>query len=160
MESSSETRNLGTELNFIVRFRVRRMRKGSQHPWMQCLRRHLRHRLPCLTGEVRFSSIFPSLQLKERKKLLFFIESPEDDDLLSCLFAMTKEEEKQIMREIALKLLYITFEWPQRSRFVEISEKIWNCIDERSFRTLLDHFFEKKRAVFRYEKKGGWILVG
>ncbi|GBM20311.1 hypothetical protein AVEN_195869-1 [Araneus ventricosus] len=145
VEASGETDGLGMDLNYMVRFWVIRMRDGSRVPQTQDLRKFFSNLLHCLMAP-RLCSFFPSVRPEKRENYFFFIKLAEDDDCLSCLYAMTEEEQKLMAKRFPLKLLNIAMEWPLRSIFVETVEKMWNYIDARCFRDLMDLFFEKESA--------------
>ncbi|GBO22341.1 hypothetical protein AVEN_245015-1, partial [Araneus ventricosus] len=140
MKASGETGNLETTRDSMMHFWVKWMSDGSRIPWRQVAVEHFSPPAWCPVSQIaRLSSIFPSLRPEDRKKFLYSLQFKDSDDLLLCMYSVTKEEEKQILNWGAVNLLYIYLEWPLRSLFLETVEKLRNYIDELSFQCLLEH---------------------
>ncbi|GBM93956.1 hypothetical protein AVEN_106925-1, partial [Araneus ventricosus] len=142
MERSGETGNLETAHDSMMHFWVKWMSDGSRIPWRQVAAEYFATPARYSESQIaRLSSIFPSLRPEDRKKYLYSLQFRDLDDLLLCMYSVTKEEEKQILKWCAVNLLYIYLEWPLRSLFLETEEKLRNYIDELSFQCLLERIF-------------------
>ncbi|GBO01974.1 hypothetical protein AVEN_131815-1 [Araneus ventricosus] len=84
-----------------------------------------------------------SFHLRSRKKEEA-LKYADVDDYLRCLYATTKEQEDQILKNYPMKLLYAFMEWPMRNLFLETLENMWKYIGEIDFRTLMNSFLLSK----------------
>ncbi|CAL1262279.1 unnamed protein product [Larinioides sclopetarius] len=160
MEASGETENLETANNSMTRFWVRWLREGSRVPWLQAARLYLDpptnvyHHIPI------FSVFLPLLRPNERLKFFDTFRFAAFDDFRFCLYAVTEDEEEQIVKGGAFFVLLLHLCWPLQSLFLETAEKLWNNIDDTSFRLLLNLIWDNKKNLkdFDYSElfEGFW----
>ncbi|GBO27313.1 hypothetical protein AVEN_114727-1 [Araneus ventricosus] len=124
------------------------MLDGSWVPWIQ---------LPPPRGYPRqwiwipkFSEVLTALQPEERKWFLNRLRFASDDDFRSCLYSVTKEEEEQIVKTHARRILLLHLKWPLQSLFLETAENMFHFIGVECFRFLL-----KKLLVLKDLKEEG-----
>ncbi|GBM30329.1 hypothetical protein AVEN_174140-1 [Araneus ventricosus] len=151
IEATGRTENLETADYRAVRFWVRWLRGGSRVvPWTQPVREYLEI---ASTG-IRFNSFLPSLRTEERVFFLYALTFAKADDLRLCLYALSEEEEKKILRFSwsPMKLLRGYLQWPLHSLFLETVVKLWKYIDELGYRDILDHLLSSgiNREVFDF----------
>ncbi|GBN06465.1 hypothetical protein AVEN_177223-1 [Araneus ventricosus] len=153
MEASRQTENIGTADNCAVRFWARWIREGSRVPWTQAAGEYLDLPVQYSTAPIiKFSSLFPLLQPKERQKFLYPFRFATDEDFRISLYIVTKGEEKTILKRDAKKLLVLYLNWPLQSLFLETAEKIWTYIDKYTFYILVNVIllYYKLRKDFDY----------
>ncbi|KAF8793067.1 hypothetical protein HNY73_004595 [Argiope bruennichi] len=134
MNTSGTARNFKANRNSVMDFWIRWMRDGSKVPWTQAAREYLAPpRETHGTLIPRFSSLFPFLQMADRRKFLKFLQYTPLDDLRFCLYAVTKEEEDKILKLDPSSILHLYLNWPLQSLFMETAERMWTYIDASSF---------------------------
>ncbi|XP_055929449.1 uncharacterized protein LOC129960225 [Argiope bruennichi] len=138
--------------NPFTRFWVRRMQDGCGVQWIKNIPEYLQlsEEYPNCT----FGAFFPFLQLQEREKFLSSITKTTNDDFLLCMYGATKEEEEQILKMEAFKLLVVYLNWPLQNFFLQIVEKMWPFIDYPVFEKVLHTIFsyKVKKQDFDYEQ--------
>ncbi|GBO40261.1 hypothetical protein AVEN_23941-1 [Araneus ventricosus] len=150
LEASGQTENFETVCNSMVRFWIRRIHNGSRVPWRNALREFFNDFRNCHKG-ARYSSFFPSLRPEERRRFLGSLDPSDVDDYLLCVYALTKEEEEELL-VYPLHILCAYLDRPLRSFFLVTVQKMWNYINESDFRFLLNNFFfPRMRKDFEFD---------
>ncbi|GBM65678.1 hypothetical protein AVEN_148267-1 [Araneus ventricosus] len=144
MEASGQTDIFETDDNTMVRFWVRWMREGSRVPWTQAAREYLDPPSSSKVPIPRFSAFLPLLRPEDRQRFLTSLRFATPDDLRFCLYALTKEEEEQILKLDVSGLLCLYLDWPLQRFFLETARKVWDYMDNDSFRNVLDNIIYKK----------------
>ncbi|KAF8790532.1 hypothetical protein HNY73_005541 [Argiope bruennichi] len=128
------------------------MQDGFGVQWIKDIPEYLhlnREYAPCI-----LSAFFPFLKPQEREKFLSPITKTTSDDFLLCLYGATKEEEVQILKIEALKLLVAYLNWPLQNFFLQMVEKMWHIIDYPLFKKVVLTLFlyKLRKQDFDYEQ--------
>ncbi|CAL1262278.1 unnamed protein product [Larinioides sclopetarius] len=134
-----------TSYSPMEQFWIKWMYQRCPKPWRQVAVEYFKHgRGYPLHQLVRYSNFFPFEQPEDRRRNLFHVEIIDGDDLLLCLYTLTKEEGLLERGKYALKVLGLYLKWPLQILFLETAEKLRNYIDYRDFMRLLYSIFAQK----------------
>ncbi|KAF8782466.1 hypothetical protein HNY73_012748 [Argiope bruennichi] len=73
----------------------------------------------------------------ERRIFFKFLEFTDRDDFRLCLYAVTKEERKEIMKLFAVDVLLAYLKWPLTDIFFDQVDKTWEFLSVRDFLDVL-----------------------
>ncbi|XP_055929384.1 uncharacterized protein LOC129960191 [Argiope bruennichi] len=129
----------------VTCFWVKMMHHRHQVPWIESVQKYLdlSDKLPVIPY-ARYSTFFPLLRPEDRVKFLVSLCDTTTDDFRFCLYGATKEEEMQLLKMVPRKVLIPYLDWPLQSFFLAMAERMWNFIDCRIFKELIDIIFKKK----------------
>ncbi|GBM48026.1 hypothetical protein AVEN_34356-1 [Araneus ventricosus] len=159
LDVNSETEEyetpFNTRVNGMVHLWVYWMSEGPRYPFGLLAREDCA--LKCLllrsNGSVpKFYPLIRSLSPEHRREYFKYLSLSDVDDFRSCLYHVTNEEQKEIMKLHARRVLLIHMEWPLACVFLDVAEKMWEFLSYSSFTHVLELLvFAKNKADFDYE---------
>ncbi|KAF8770899.1 hypothetical protein HNY73_018376 [Argiope bruennichi] len=126
--------------NAMVPFWIRWLREGARCHWAQAALEYLdfkEYREHPKTIGPSISAVFRALTPHDRRKFFEDLVICNTVDFRFCLYAVTNEEQEEIMKLHAPSVLECHMNWPLTNLFLEVAEKLWKFLSHRSFVELL-----------------------